>query len=114
MDEMRNLIEELNQAAEAYYNFDDNIISDYEYDKLYDRLLSLEKKFNIVLPDSPSRKVGFKTDNKFKKIKHAKKMLSLDKTKDINKLKDFLGDKIGLLSWKLDGLTIVVEYENGL
>ena len=113
MDEMRNLIEELNQAAEAYYNFDDNIISDYEYDKLYDRLLSLEKKFGLVLPDSPSRKVGFKTDNKFKKIKHAKKMLSLDKTKDINKLKDFLGDKIGLLSWKLDGLTIVLEYENG-
>ena len=113
MDEMKNLIEELNQAAEVYYNFDDNIISDYEYDKLYDRLLSLEKKFNIVLPDSPSRKVGFKTDNKFKKIKHAKKMLSLDKTKDINKLKDFLGDKIGLLSWKLDGLTIVLEYENG-
>ena len=113
MDEMRNLIEELNQAAEAYYNFDDNIISDYEYDKLYDRLLSLEKKFGLVLPDSPSRKVGFKTDNKFKKIKHMKKMLSLDKTKDINKLKDFLGDKIGLLSWKLDGLTIVLEYENG-
>ena len=113
MDEMRNLIEELNKAAEAYYNFDDNIISDYEYDKLYDRLLELEKKFGLVLPDSPSRKVGFKTDNKFKKIKHAKKMLSLDKTKDINKLKDFLGDKIGLLSWKLDGLTIVLEYENG-
>ena len=68
MDEMKNLIEELNKAAEAYYNFDDNIISDYEYDKLYDRLLELEKKFGLVLPDSPSRKVGFKTDNKFSNL----------------------------------------------
>ena len=112
MERMIYLAEKLNAASESYYNFNKNIISDYEYDKLYDELLDLEKKLNFVLPNSPSKKVGFKTDTRLKKIKHEKKMLSLDKTKNINKLKEFLQDKIGLLSWKLDGLTIVLKYEN--
>lgn len=113
MERMRYLVKELNSASKAYYNFNKNIISDYEYDKLYDELVSLEKKLNFVLPKSPSKNVGFKTDSRLKKIKHEKKMLSLDKTKNINRLKEFLQDKVGLLSWKLDGLTIVLDYENG-
>lgn len=113
MERMIYLVKRLNAASEAYYNFNKNIISDYEYDKLYDELISLEEKLNFVLPESPSKKVGFKTDSRLKKIKHEKKMLSLDKTKSINRLKEFLQDKIGLLSWKLDGLTIVLDYENG-
>lgn len=112
MERMRYLIKKLNTAAKFYYEQDESIISDREYDLLYDELIELEKKFDLILPDSPSQRVGFAGDNKFKKVRHEKKMLSLDKTKDINALKEFLGKKSGLLSWKLDGLTIVLEYEN--
>ncbi len=113
MEQMKNLVDKLNQASFAYYNSDDELISDYEYDKLYDELINLEKKLNVILPDSPTQKVGAKISNALKKVVHEKKMLSLDKTKSIDKLKEFLTDKIGLLSWKLDGLTIVLIYDSG-
>lgn len=112
MEQMKNLVDKLNQASFAYYNSDDELISDYEYDKLYDELINLEKKLNVILPDSPTQKVGAKISNALKKL-FMKKMLSLDKTKSIDKLKEFLTDKIGLLSWKLDGLTIVLIYDSG-
>lgn len=113
MQRMKILVKKLNEAAFSYYNLNNEIISDYEYDKLYDELVALEKKLSITLSDSPTQKVGYKIVNSLKKVVHEKKMLSLDKTKNIDKLKEFLGDKIGLLSWKLDGLTVVLKYNNG-
>ncbi len=114
MERMRFLVDKLNAASFAYYNLNNEIISDYEYDKLYDELLQLEKKLSVTLEDSPTKNVGYKAVDSLKKVVHEKKMLSLDKTKDVQKLSEFLGDKIGLLSWKLDGLTIVLKYEKGV
>lgn len=114
MERMRFLVDKLNAASFAYYNLNNEIISDYEYDKLYDELLQLEKKLSVTLENSPTKNVGYKAVNNLKKVVHEKKMLSLDKTKDVQKLSEFLGDKIGLLSWKLDGLTIVLKYNKGV
>ena len=116
-NEAKKRIEELNKillaASEAYYNEDKEIISNYEYDKLYDELKSLEDEFEIHLSNSITQKVGFTAAENLPKVKHEKPMLSLDKTKDRDALLDFLGDKEGVLSYKLDGLTIVLIYENG-
>lgn len=114
MERMKFLVEKLNAASFAYYDLNNEIISDYEYDKLYDELLQLEKKLSVTLEDSPTKNVGYKAVDSLKKVVHEKKMLSLDKTKDVQKLSEFLDDKIGLLSWKLDGLTIVLKYEKGV
>ena len=110
---MQNLVNRLNKASNAYYNEDKEIISNFEYDALFDELVALEKETGIVLPDSPTANVGSKTVEKLQKVTHAVKALSLDKTKDIEVLKDFLGDKDGVLSWKLDGLTVQATYECG-
>ncbi len=108
-----NLINTLNNASNAYYNHDDSIITDFEYDKLYDELLELEKTTSILMSNSPTRRVGFDVIDKFTRIEHKSPMLSLDKTKSFEELVNFLGENVGLLSWKLDGLTVVLEYKDG-
>lgn len=115
--EAKKRIEELNKillaASEAYYNEDREIMSNFEYDKLYDELKSLEDEYDIHLSNSLTQNVGYVATEFLPKVRHEKPMLSLDKTKDREVLKDFLGDKEGVLSYKLDGLTIVLTYEDG-
>ena len=115
--EAKKRIEELNallkKASEAYYNEDREIMSNFEYDKLYDELKELEDKFDIHMSNSLTQNVGFTAAEFLPKVRHEKPMLSLDKTKDREVLKDFLGDKEGVISYKLDGLTIVLTYEDG-
>lgn len=113
MDRMKELVELLNKAAESYYQKDSSIMSDFEYDKLYDELVALEKETGIVLGDSPTKKVGYTVLSSLKKVRHESRMLSLDKTKDVERLKSFLEDKEGILSYKMDGLTVVLTYNNG-
>ncbi len=110
---MKNLVRKLNEAAKAYYSGHESIMSDKEYDALYDELLKMEKETGIVLPDSPTQRVGFRVVSELKKITHEYSALSLDKTKDREALKKWLGAQIGVLSWKLDGLTAVATYDNG-
>ncbi len=110
---MKNLVRKLNEAAKAYYSGHESIMSDKEYDALYDELLKMEKETGIVLPDSPTQRVGFRVVSELKKITHEYSALSLDKTKDREELKKWLGAQIGVLSWKLDGLTAVATYDNG-
>ncbi len=114
MNRMRELIDILNEASKNYYQFSREIMTDHEYDALYDELVTLENETGIVLSDSPTQKVGFEVLSSLTKVRHESRMLSLDKTKEVDKLKSFLGDKEGVLSWKLDGLTIVLTYENGI
>ena len=116
MDEMKRikeLVEILNKAAEVYYSGQDEIMSNFEYDKLYDELLMLEEKTGVILSNSPTSKVGFEVSDNLPKVEHESPMLSLDKTKDRETLRAWLKDKEGLLSWKMDGLTVVLTYENG-
>ena len=113
MDRMKELIEKLNNASKHYYQLADPVMTDYEYDKLYDELVKLENETGIVLSSSPTQKVGYEVLSNLKKVRHEKRMLSLDKTKEVEKLKSWLLDKDGVLSWKLDGLTIVLKYNNG-
>ena len=113
MRRMRELTKLLNEASKSYYQNDTSVMSDMEYDKLYDELVLLEKETGTVLSDSPTVKVGYEVLSDLKKVRHESKMLSLDKTKDTAKLKDFLGENKGILSWKLDGLTIVLKYRGG-
>ncbi len=103
----------LNNAARVYYQESNEIISNQEYDKLYDELLKWEAESGIVLATSPTVNVGYEVISSLPKEKHPSPMLSLDKTKEPEALRDWLGDKEGLLSWKLDGLTIVLTYESG-
>jgi len=110
---MKELTEILNEAAKSYYQKDTSIMSDMEYDRLYDELVLLEKETGIVLSDSPTVKVGYEVLSNLKKVRHESRMLSLDKTKNPARLKEFLADNKGILSWKLDGLTIVLKYRNG-
>ena len=107
------LTEKLNEASRAYYTDGAEIITNYEYDEMYDELLALEDETGYIRDDSPSINVGFETAAGLPKIVHEIKMLSLNKTKDRDELKAWLGDKEGLLSWKLDGLTVGLTYENG-
>ena len=111
---MRELNELLSKASNAYYNTGIEIMSDSEYDRYYDELETLEKETGIVLSDSRTQKVGYEVVSELKKVKHTTKILSLEKTKDINALKEWLGENTGFLSWKLDGLTLVLTYENGV
>lgn len=110
---MQEKIDKLNEAAKAYYALGTEIMSNYEYDKLYDELEALEKETGIVLSHSPTQRVGYEVLSDLPKEAHPSKMLSLDKTKDREALRAWLGNNRGLLSWKLDGLTIVLTYENG-
>ena len=110
---MKEKIELLNKAAKAYYQENREIMSNYEYDRLYDELVELEKETGMVLSNSPTVRVGYELLTALPKERHEKPMLSLDKTKDVETLKSWLGDRKGLLSWKLDGLTIVLTYSDG-
>ena len=110
---MKELIDILNRASAVYYQGKDEIMSNFEYDKLYDELVSLEKESGLVLAGSPTQKVGYEILSDPPKQTHPSPMLSLDKTKQVNELESWLGDKEGLLSWKMDGLTVVLTYENG-
>lgn len=111
--EMRELVKELNLASRAYYQESREIMTNYEYDKRYDRLLELEKMTGVTLADSPSIHVGYEVLSDLPKENHESPMLSLDKTKDVSALQTWIGNHTGLLSWKLDGLTIVLTYREG-
>lgn len=110
---MQELVQQLNHAAAVYYQGTDEIMSNYEYDRLYDELSSLEKETGIILAGSPTQRVGYEVLSELPKETHAAPMLSLDKTKSVDELAAWLNDQQGLLSWKMDGLTIVLTYENG-
>lgn len=111
--QIKEIIDQLNKASKAYYQEAVEIMPNLEYDKLYDQLTKLEEETGIILSNSPTRNVGYEILSDLPKEKHPKKMLSLDKTKDRETLKEWIGKQQGLLSWKLDGLTIVLTYENG-
>ena len=113
LQRMKELVEKLDQAAKAYYQEDREIMSNQEYDSLYDQLEQLEKETGTVLTNSPTVRVGYEAVNELPKEEHPSPMLSLDKTKDREVLRSFIGEHRCLLSWKLDGLTIVLTYENG-
>ncbi len=112
-DRLRKLISLLNDASYAYYQKAEEIMSDHEYDALYDELLALEEASGIVFSDSPTQNVGYEVLSELPKEAHSKKMLSLDKTKDVDSLVSFVGDEEAVLSWKLDGLTVVLTYRDG-
>lgn len=107
------LSDKLNEASRAYYADGIEIITNFEYDEMYDELLALEDETGYIREDSPSINVGYETAAGLPKIVHEIKMLSLNKTKDRDELREWLGDQTGLLSWKLDGLTVGLTYENG-
>lgn len=111
---IKELVDKLNEASKAYYQEDREIMSNFEYDKLYDELVELEKETGIVLSNSPTINVGYELLSSLPKEAHEEPMLSLDKTKDINTLKEWLGNNKGILSWKMDGLTIVLTYSDGI
>lgn len=111
---IKELIRILNNASESYYAKDEEIMSNFEYDALYDELVALEEETGIILSNSPTQKVGYKSVDYLPKETHESPMLSLGKTKSRDELAEWLLDREGLLSWKLDGLTIVLTYENGV
>lgn len=113
IERMKQLIEQLNEAAKAYYAEDREIMSNFEYDALYDELTALEEETGMTLSGSPTVSVGYEAVDELPKERHEKPMLSLAKTKSREELQSWLNGKEGLLSWKLDGLTIVLTYENG-
>lgn len=111
---VKELVKLLNEAGKAYYQESREIMTNFEYDKLYDELVALEQETGMVYSDSPTRTVGYEVLGELPKETHESPMLSLDKTKAISGLEDFLKDKKGLLSWKLDGLTVVLTFQNGI
>lgn len=113
MERIKELVKLLNEASKAYYQENREIMDNFQYDKLYDELVALEKETGIVLATSPTRKVGYELLSELPRETHESPMLSLDKTKSREQLRDWLGNQVGLLSWKMDGLTIVLTYENG-
>ena len=113
IQQMKELVNRLNEAAKAYYQEDREIMSNLEYDALYDRLKALEEETGTVLANSPTVSVGYEALEALPKEAHESRMLSLDKTKDRETLREFIGAHRTVLSWKLDGLTIVLTYEEG-
>ena len=113
LERMKYLVELLNKASQAYYAQDEEIMSNFEYDKLYDELVALEEETGTVLANSPTINVGYEAVEELPKEAHETPMLSLDKTKDREELKNWLQGQTGLLSWKLDGLTVVLTYADG-
>ena len=111
---MKELVALLNKAGRAYYQEDREIMSNREYDELYDELCALEQETGITLADSPTIHVGYEVVSELVKEEHSSPMLSLNKTKDVEELAAWLGDQDGLLSWKMDGLTVVLTYRNGV
>ena len=110
---MKELTALLSKAGKAYYQESREIMSNFEYDRLYDELSALEQETGIILSGSPTQKVGYEVLSELPKEAHESPMLSLDKTKEVSRLKEFLGDQKAVISWKLDGLTIVLTYRNG-
>ena len=110
---IKELIQIVNEAGKAYYQEDREIMSNYEYDALYDELAALEKETGVVFAGSPTQNVGYQVLSELPKEAHDRPMLSLNKTKSVDELREWLGDQKGLLSWKMDGLTVVLTYENG-
>ena len=113
LKKQKELTDKLNKARKVYEQGKDEIMSNFEYDKLYDELVALEKKTGTVLADSPTHNVGYEVVSNLEKKTHETPMLSLDKTKDREALVSFLQGRDGVLSWKLDGLTVVLTYNNG-
>lgn len=113
IERIKSLIETLNEAGKAYYQESREIMTNLEYDELYDELVSLEKETGIVLSNSPTINVGYEVLSDLPKEAHPERMLSLDKTKDVEQLTSWIGSQEGVLSWKLDGLTIVLTYNDG-
>ena len=110
---IKELVTILREASLAYYQESREVMSNYEYDKLYDELLELEEKTGIVFANSPTQNVGYEIVSELPKVQHEKPMLSLNKTKSVAELQEWLGTQKGVLSWKMDGITIVLTYENG-
>ncbi len=110
---IKELVEILNKASKAYYQDANEIMSNLEYDRLYDELADLEKETGVVMTNSPTIHVGYEVVSELPKERHDSPMLSLDKTKDVGALVEFAGERECILSWKLDGLTVVLSYENG-
>ena len=110
---MTELVELLNKASISYYQDSVSIMTDYEYDKLYDELVLLESKTKFVLENSPTINVEASVSKSLVKVEHTEPMLSLFKTKNVDDLESFVSDHDGVLSWKLDGLTIVLKYNHG-
>lgn len=110
---MRELVDLLNRARRAYEQEDTEIMSNYEYDRLYDELQELEKELGTTFAASPTVNVGYEVLSELPKERHERPMLSLDKTKDVARLREFLGEQTAMISWKLDGLTIVLTYRDG-
>lgn len=113
IDKMKKLVSELNKYRDAYYNKSESLVTDHQYDDLYDQLEAMEKETGIVLSNSPTREVGYEVKSKLEKIQHSHQMMSLDKTKDVAVLRKFIGSKDSLLMCKMDGLTILLTYEDG-
>lgn len=113
IERMRQLVDLLGKAAYAYEQENTEIMSNLEYDKLYDELVKLEEETGTILAGSVTQKVGYEVASQLRKVTHGSRMLSLDKTKEVDKLKSFLTNQEGMISWKLDGLTIVCTYEQG-
>ena len=111
---MKELVELLNRASKAYYQQDTEIMSNLEYDALYDELVALEQETGLILSKSPTQHVGYAVISELPKERHPAPMLSLDKTKSVEDLAAWLGDKTGVMSWKMDGLTVVLTYEDGV
>ncbi len=110
---MLELVELLNHARRVYEQEDTEIMSNFEYDKLYDELLALEQELGTTLASSPTVNVGYEVLSELPKERHGRPMLSLDKTKEVGRLKEFLGGQKAVISWKMDGLTIVLTYQGG-
>lgn len=112
-ERMKELVSLLNKASRAYYQEAQEIMSNYEYDRLYDELKELEDELGITLSNSPTVNVGYEVVSELPKERHESQMLSLDKTKEVEELKNFVGDQKVLMSWKMDGLTVVLTYRDG-
>ena len=110
---LKELTEYLNKCRNAYYTDNKSLITDYEYDNLYDELENLENETTISFANSPTKNVGFEVKSELKKVRHSHPMLSLDKTKSVEELKKFIGNNDYVLSCKMDGLTILSTYEDG-
>lgn len=113
LDKLKELVDKANYYRDQYYNHDKSLISDEEYDDLFDEIENLEKEIGVVFSNSPTHNVGYTVSGKLKKVKHNHPMLSLGKTKDLEEIKSFLGDKKGVIMGKLDGLSLSVAYKNG-
>ena len=110
---IKELVSLLNEASKAYYQLDTEIMTNFEYDALYDELVALEKETGLILSKSPTQNVGYEIVSELPKERHAAPMLSLDKTKSVEDLATWLGEQTGVMSWKMDGLTVVLTYEGG-